>query len=239
MKHENLEKQLNSMKVEVPALITERIDQTLANLPQALPRKSLFQRFMGKKSMTAMVVAALLLVPTSTFAYKHYLADEMFGSFADFKKLIKSATMVEYQRISMSLAGFQEKLGEEEFDHYIDINRQLVKLGTPYVDDDGNIDYSKMPPDVLEQTKALVREQIPYQDFVNGYKDTREILTLEEYERYIDARMTMQTMMSRYKAGSGGYLYADIEKRMTPEDLLEFRKAHSFSNEVLNKKSQQ
>ncbi|WP_369899906.1 DUF3600 domain-containing protein [Bacillus manliponensis] len=70
----------------------------------------------------------------------------------------------------------------------------------------------------------------PYFDQLNGEKSSKEVLTEDEYVRYIKALMTHQTMLA--KSGSSGSV--DVNK-LSVEDREEFLEAERIMEYVNGK----
>ena len=52
----------------------------------------------------------------------------------------------------------------------------------------------------LKELKKVVMELHPYFDKLNGHKSSKEVLTPEEYEQYMEALMSYQTVLVKTKS---------------------------------------
>ncbi|MBN6188855.1 DUF3600 domain-containing protein [Aneurinibacillus sp. BA2021] len=150
-----------------------------------------------KKRMVASILAASLLIPTSAFAYQSLLADELYGSFEHVKKHVASITMEGYMLFNAKLSQAKGELGAEE---YAQFKRGLKVISTAkleYGDAYGNIDYDKVNGGKKEEIRQAMMAVQPYFDRLNGEKSSRDVLTAQEYERYVDALMTHEKVMAQ------------------------------------------
>ncbi|MNN44981.1 hypothetical protein D3C76_1393420 [compost metagenome] len=98
-----------------------------------------------------------------------------------------------------------------------------------YGDKYGNIDYSQVPSEKLEEIKNVMYEIQPYFDQLNGQQSSKEVLTSEEYEQYINALITYEQILVE----SGNDL------KNTPSDLQdELSEARDVLHYVNEKQSQ-
>ncbi|PEY46510.1 DUF3600 domain-containing protein, partial [Bacillus cereus] len=65
------------------------------------------------------------------------------------------------------------------------------------------IDYDQLLPAKKEELKKVVMELHPYFDKLNGHKSSKEVLTPEEYEQYMEALMSYQTVLVKTKSSGG------------------------------------
>lgn len=184
---------------------------------------------MKKKWITAMLVIGVLLAPTSAFAY-NLLTDNIYGSFDQLKKKIVTVTKEQYMALGMKLSGAQKTLGNEEYAKFEQLLKKITAAKVEYGDANGNINYELLPADKLAEQKKVLSDIQPYFDKLNHQKSSRDTLTPDEYDRYIDAIMTYETVL--VKAGvdpSKGPVASD---KLPAELRANFEQAQQVINEV-------
>ena len=174
-----------------------------------------------KKRLIAGVLAAALLIPTTGFAYQSIMADGIYGSFENLKKHAGTMTLEA-----------KDEMGTKEYEEFTKELKKLTNAKLTYGDSNGNIDYDQLLPAKKEELKKVVMELHPYFDKLNGHKSSKEVLTPEEYEQYMEALMSYQTVLVKTKS-SGGITIEEV-----PEAYKErFIKAEQFM-EYINEKVQ-
>ena len=185
-----------------------------------------------KKHLIAGVLAAALLIPTTGFAYQSIMADGIYGSFENLKKHAGTMTLEAYMRFSAKLSEAKDEMGTKEYEEFTKELKKLTNAKLTYGDSNGNIDYDQLLPAKKEELKKVVMELHPYFDKLNGHKSSKEVLTPEEYEQYMEALMSYQTVLVKTKS-SGGITIEEV-----PEAYKErFIKAEQFM-EYVNEKVQ-
>ncbi|HDX9648666.1 MULTISPECIES: DUF3600 domain-containing protein [Bacillus] len=185
-----------------------------------------------KKRLIAGVLAAALLIPTTGFAYQSIMADGIYGSFENLKKHAGTMTLEAYMRFSAKLLEAKDEMGTKEYEEFTKELKKLTNAKLTYGDSNGNIDYDQLLPAKKEELKKVVMELHPYFDKLNGHKSSKEVLTPEEYEQYMEALMSYQTVLVKTKS-SGGITIEEV-----PEAYKErFIKAEQFM-EYVNEKVQ-
>ncbi|MGU3440203.1 DUF3600 domain-containing protein [Bacillus cereus] len=185
-----------------------------------------------KKRLIAGVLAAALLIPTTGFAYQSIMADGIYGSFENLKKHAGTMTLEAYMRFSAKLSEAKDEMGTKEYEEFTKELKKLTNAKLTYGDSNGNIDYDQLLPAKKEELKKVVMELHPYFDKLNGHKSSKEVLTPEEYEQYMEALMSYQTVLVKTKS-SGGITIEEV-----PEAYKErFIKAEQFM-EYVNEKVQ-
>ncbi|PEF90612.1 DUF3600 domain-containing protein [Bacillus cereus] len=185
-----------------------------------------------KKRLIAGVLAAALLIPTTGFAYQSIMADGIYGSFENLKKHAGTMTLEAYMRFSAKLSEAKDEMGTKEYEEFTKELKKLTNAKLTYGDSNGNIDYDQLLPAKKEELKKVVMELHPYFDKLNGHKSSKEVLTPEEYEQYMEALMSYQTVLVKTKS-SGGITIEEV-----PEAYKErFIKAERFM-EYVNEKVQ-
>ncbi len=183
-----------------------------------------------KRRLVLVVVAACLMIPTGALAYQSLLADDLYGSFDNLKKHVAGVTMKSYLLFDAKLNEAKGELEKEQFEQFKDLLNVFTNAKLEYGDKNGNIDYSQLPVEKLEEIKVAMYEIQPFFDTLNGLPSSKEVLTNEEYEQYIQALMTFESTMAQVGVSSAP------EIDMIPVDLQEeFIKAQEFLNYVNEK----
>ncbi|MOA16854.1 hypothetical protein D3C78_1370860 [compost metagenome] len=134
-----------------------------------------------------------------------------------------------YLLLNAKLKQAKGDLGQEQFDHFEEILKVITNAKMEYGDKYGNIDYSQVPSEKLEEIKNVMYEIQPYFDQLNGQQSSKEVLTSEEYEQYINALITYEQILVE----SGNDL------KNTPSDLQdELSEARDVLHYVNEKQSQ-
>lgn len=152
------------------------------------------RRYVRRRIVTA-ILAGCLLIPTSVFAYDALLADTVFGSFENFKKHAAGATMEGYLLLDAKITQAKGDLGQEQFDQFKELLQVMTSAKMEYGDKYGNIDYSQLPSEKLEELKGVLYDVQPYFDQLNGLASSKEVLTSEEYEQYIEALIIYEKIL--------------------------------------------
>lgn len=154
----------------------------------------------GKKIKTrvlTVILAATMLISTSALATQFLLADQFYGSFENLKKHLIAATLEEYMHFNAKLSEAKGELGEKEYKEFTQLIHVVTDAKLKYANQYGSIDYDQLPPEkVIEIKKAFMAVQ-PYFDKLNGDKSSKEVLSPEEYEKYIEALMTHEKVMAK------------------------------------------
>lgn len=201
--HNHLKQELS--QIEIPAEIHER--SKLGIKKAKSERGGKLNRFV-KKRLAIAVISATLMIPTGVFAYQALLADELYGSFDNLKKHAANVTMESYLLFNAKLDQAKGDLGKEEYEQFKELLNVFTSAKIEYGNHNGNIDYSQVPAEPLEEIKAAMYEVQPYFDKLNGLPSSKEVLTAEEYEQYIQALMTYETTMAQLGVSS----VPDVEK---------------------------
>ncbi len=218
-------------RIETPIELHERSKLGINKAKMEMEGK--VTRFV-KKRLAIAITAACLLIPTSAFAYQALLADDFYGSFNNLKKHVASVTMKSYLLFDAKLNQAKGELGHEGFAKFKELLTVFTNAKLEYGDENGNIDYSQVPPNTLEELKAAMHEIQPFFDQLNELPSSKEVITTEEYEQYIQALMTYETIMAQTGVSSA----PDIE--IIPEDSqAEFLEAQEYLRFVNEKQMEQ
>ena len=193
----NLKRELS--KIEIPAEIHERSKLGINKAKSEMGGK--LKRF-TKKRLAIAVMSACLMLPTGAFAYQALLADDLYGSFDNLKKHAVNLTMEGYLLFNAKLNQAKGDLGKDEFKQFKDLLSVFTSAKLDYGDKNGNIDYSQVPAEPFEEIKAAMYEIQPYFDKLNGLPSSKEVLTAEEYEQYIQALIIYETTMAQLGVSS-------------------------------------
>ncbi len=181
-------------KIEIPVEIHERSKLGINKAKSEMGGK--LNRFV-KKRLAIAVLSACLMIPTGAFAYQALLADDLYGSFNNLKKHALNITMESYLLFNAKLDQAKGDLGKEEFKQFKNLLSVFTSAKIEYGDVNGNIDYSHLPAEQLEEIKVALSEVQPFFDKLNGQPSSKEILTAEEYEQYIQALIDYETTMAQ------------------------------------------
>ncbi len=155
------------------------------------------------------------------------MADGIYGSFENLKKHAGAMTLETYMRFNAKLSEAKDEMGTKEYEEFTKEMKKLTSAKLAYGDSNGNIDYDQLSPAKKEELKKVVMELHPYFDKLNGHKSSKEVLTPEEYEQYMEALMSYQTVLVKTKS-SGGITVEEV-----PEAYKErFIKAEQFMEYV-------
>ncbi|MEG0383109.1 DUF3600 domain-containing protein [Solibacillus cecembensis] len=222
--HNHLKEELS--KIEVPVEIRERSKRGITKAKSEMGGK--MNRFF-KKRLAIAVISACLIVPTGVFASQALLADDLYGSFDNLKKYAASVTMKSYLLFDAKLNQAQGDLSKEEFKQFKELLNVFTSAKLEYGDSNGNIDYSQVPAEPLEKIKVAMYEIQAYFDHLNGLPSSQEVLTAEEFENYIQALMTYETIMAQ--VGVSSVPDIDIIPTELQEKFSEAQEYLSYVNE--------
>ncbi|GAX89040.1 DUF3600 domain-containing protein [Effusibacillus lacus] len=105
--------------------------------------------------------------------------------------------------------------------------------GREYGDANGNINYEQLSAAKASELKQLLAEITPYFDRLNHHKSSKEVLSSEEFNAYIEAEMTLETI--RAKTGLTGNK-GPIQANDIPTELrAEFEQAEQVLKETNRK----
>ena len=223
--HNHLKQELG--KIEIPVEVRNRSKLGINKAKSEMGGK--LNRFV-KKRLAIAVISACLMIPTGAFAYQALLADDLYGSFDNLKKHVANVTMESYLLFNAKLDQAKGDLGKEEFEQFKDLLNVFTSAKLEYGDKNGNIDYSQVPAEQLEEIKVALYEIQPIFDKLNGLPSSKEVLTAEEYEQYIQALMTYETIMVQLGVSS----VPDVTS-IPAEFQEEFLKAQEYLNYVNEK----
>ncbi|MCA1060680.1 DUF3600 domain-containing protein [Rossellomorea aquimaris] len=150
-----------------------------------------------KKRLITVILLLMFFVPTTTIAYQSYAADSLYGSFDNLKRHISTATMKGYFLLDAKFSQAKGELDKEEYDEFKELLKKITQAKLTYADSYGNIDYTTLPPEkALEMRETFFQIQ-PYFDELNNQVSSKDVLSGEEYNRYIDALMLYETIVSQ------------------------------------------
>ncbi|KKZ92588.1 hypothetical protein B4147_1824 [Bacillus wiedmannii] len=179
-----------------------------------------------KKRLIAGVLAAALLIPTTGFAYQSIMADGIYGSFENVKKHAGTMTLEAYMRFSAKLSEAKDEMGTKEYEEFTKELKKLTNAKLTYGDSNGNINYDQLSPGKREEMKNLSMSLQPYFDKLNGHKSSKEVLTQEEFDRYVEALMTYEIVQVKTKS-TGGMKVEEVpeaykERFINAEQFMEY-----------------
>ncbi|MED0874549.1 DUF3600 domain-containing protein [Bacillus mobilis] len=172
------------------------------------------------------VLAAALLIPTTGFAYQSIMADGIYGSFENLKKHAGAMTLEAYMRFNAKLSEAKDEMGAKEYEEFTKELKKLTNAKLAYGDSNGNIDYDQLSPEKREEMKKVSMGLQPYFDKLNGHKSSKEILTREEFDHYMEALMTHEIVRVKTKS-TGGMKVEDVpeaykERFIQAERFMEY-----------------
>lgn len=185
--------------IEIPVELHERSELGVRKAKSEMESK---RNGSLKKRWVIASIVACLMIPTSAFAYQALLADDLYGSFDNLKKHGFNITMESYLLVNAKLNQVKGDLGKEEFKQFKDSLHVITNAKLDYGDKNGNIDYSQVPAELLEKMKVTMSEIQPYFDKLNGQLSSKEVLTAEEYEQYIQTLITYETIQAQLGVSS-------------------------------------
>lgn len=189
-----------------------------------------------KKRVVAGILTATLLIPTGVFASQSFFADELYGSFENLKKHISNATMEGYLLFSAKLSQAKGELVKEDYKEFKQLLNILTSSKIEYGNQYGNIDYAQVPSKKVSEIKQALMVIQPYFDKLNGQKPSVEVLSPEEYMKYIEALMVYEKVMAQSGINPSE---GPVEVEMIPTNLQkEFQEANSFIHYVDEKQIQ-
>lgn len=155
------------------------------------------KRNRGMKRYVAAFLIALIIIPTSAFAYQSLLADGLYDSFANVKKHVASATLEGYMTFDAKLSEAKGEMDKEEYEKFRGSLSVLTDAKLKYGDPFGNINYDLMPKEEKEKIRVNSFVLQPYFDKLNGDVPSKELLSSYEYKLFIDALMTYETILAK------------------------------------------
>lgn len=182
-------------EIEVPREVRDRGRLGVKRAKQEMRQRPGFVR----RRLMTVGIAAALLVPTGAFAYQSLLADGLYGSFDELKVHVVSATLEQYLLLDAKLQQAKGTLGDAEYNTFKHELRILTDAKMTYGNDDGNIDYTTLSDGKRAEMKAALATLQPYFDRLNDQPSSRDVLTPVEYDTYIEALMTTESL--RVQAG--------------------------------------
>ncbi|MFB6730678.1 DUF3600 domain-containing protein [Bacillus mobilis] len=179
-----------------------------------------------KKRLIAGVLLAAFLIPTTGFAYQSIMADGIYGSFENVKKHAGAMTLEAYMRFNAKLSEAKDEMGAKEYEEFTKELKKLTNAKLAYGDSNGNIDYDQLSPGKREEMKNLSMSLQPYFDKLNGHKSSKEVLTQEEFDRYVEAIMTYEIVQVKTKS-TGGMKVEEVpeaykERFINAEQFMEY-----------------
>ncbi|MFN3366729.1 MAG: DUF3600 domain-containing protein, partial [Exiguobacterium mexicanum] len=123
--------------------------------------------------------------------------DDLYTSFDELKVHVVSATMEKYLLLDAKLKQAKGTLNASEYEAFKTELRIFTDTRMTYGDANGNVDYKAIPVEERTNVKRALTELQPYFDTLNKQTSTKELLTAEEYDAYIEAIMAMESIRAR------------------------------------------
>lgn len=187
-----------------------------------------------KKRILTGLIAACLVIPTGAIAYQALYADELYGSFDNVKKHLGAATIEGYMLFNAKLSQAKGELGSEDYEEFKELLKVITASKLEYGDANGNIDYGQVPNQKVVEIKDALMVIQPFFDKLNGQASSKEVLTIEEYEQYINSLMTYETII--VQSGITPSERFELEA-IKPELLDDFKAAREFMSYVDDKQN--
>ncbi|WP_257475000.1 DUF3600 domain-containing protein [Bacillus sp. MCCB 382] len=184
-----------------------------------------------KKGLITCALLTIFFVPTTTIAYQSYGADSLYGSYENLKKHISTATMKGYFLLDAKFSQAKGELDKEEYNEFNVLLNKITQAKLSYADSYGNIDYTTLPPEEAQDMRETLFQIQPFFDELNNQVSSKEVLSEEEYNRYIDVLIMYESIVSRSGTDpSNGVKVEDIlpESRSA---FLEIRTYLDYVNE--------
>ncbi|PGB01531.1 DUF3600 domain-containing protein [Bacillus toyonensis] len=108
-----------------------------------------------------------------------------------------------YMRFNAKLSEAKDGMGAKEYEEFTKELKKLTNAKLEYGDSNGNIDYDQLSPEKREEMKKISMGLQPYFDKLNGHKSSKEVLTQEEFDRYMEALMTHEIVRVKTKSTGG------------------------------------
>lgn len=218
----NIKQEIN--KIVIPSTLHERAKMGVQKAH--IEKGGRLKRFI-RRNMVSAILAASLIIPSGAIAYQTNLADEIYGTFENVKTHISSATMEGYLLLDAKLNQAQGDMEKGEYQHFKELLNVITHAKVAYGDKYGNIDYTQVPSENLDDLKKTLFEIQPYFDKLNGQKSSKELLSSNEYEKYIEAIMMYEQIMAQ-----SGIKESDEVDKIPSELQEEFLEAQRLLRKV-------
>lgn len=221
-------------QMQVPAELAARVRNSFWKFQQEQRTTGGTRRTQGSrlksKPLLAAALAGLIVLPTGAFAYGA-MTDDLYGSFASFKKEVSIATKDMYMDFAMKLSGAKVKLGAQDYAAFLELLRAHNVYVVEYGDKYGHVNYDAMPAKTRASAKAVNIALQPYFDRLNGQKQSKVVLTPAEFDQYMEADMTYVSILA--ETGQ------DDSKPVEAKDLPpQYQERFAQAQEVLQKVNQ-
>lgn len=186
--HEEFQEQANRMAF--PAELDQRIRQTYEPYIREDKKKKRW------KPLLAIMAAVFIAVPTAAFT-GGLEAEDVYGSFDRLKMKAANITMNQFLLFNAKLSVAKSELSLKEYGEFKENVKRFGAAKMEYGNENGDIDYTVLSSEKKAELKAVFIQLQPYFDRLNGEKLTHEVLTAEEFDRYMEAEMTLETIRSK------------------------------------------
>lgn len=186
--HEEFQDQAN--RIMFPAELDSRIRQTYEPYVKKEKRKR------RMKPLLAVMGALFIAVPTAAFT-GGLEAEDIYGSFDKLKMKAANITMNQFLLFNAKLSVAKSELSLKEYGEFKEAVKRFGAAKLEYGNENGDIDYTVLSTEKRAELKGVFIELQPYFDQLNGEKLTNEVLTAEEFDRYVEAEMTLETIRSK------------------------------------------
>jgi hypothetical protein len=186
--HEEFQEQANRMAF--PAELDQRMRQTYEPYIRKDRKKKRW------KPLLAIMAAVFIVIPTAAFT-GGLEAEDIYGSFDKLKMKAANITMNQFLLFNAKLSVAKSELSLKEYGEFKENVKRFGAAKMEYGNENGDIDYTALSIEKKAELKEVYIELQPYFDQLNGEKMTHEVLTSEEFDRYVEAEMTLETIRSK------------------------------------------
>ena len=185
---EEFQEQAN--RITFPAELDQRIRQTYKPYIREDKKKKRWKPFL------AIMAAVFIAVPAAAFT-GGLEAEDIYGSFDKLKMKAANITMNQFLLFNAKLSVAKSELSLKEYGEFKDAVKRFGAAKMEYGNENGDIDYTALSTEKKAELKEVFIQLQPYFDQLNGEKMTHEVLNPEEFDRYIEAEMTLETIRSQ------------------------------------------
>jgi hypothetical protein len=122
-------------------------------------------------------------------------------------------------------------LGESGYQEFKKELTIITNAKLDYGDKYGNINYDKLPSKKVRELEEISMKIQPYFDKLNGQRSSKELLTPQEYKKYIESQMTYEKILVQC-----GINPKNVDIKDIPPNLqADYQKALEFMEYVNDK----
>lgn len=129
--------------------------------------------------LVAVVIAAVLIIPSGAYAGYTYLADYIYGSEKNITAI--GGTAADYQRLETKLRAAQEQLSTEEFAAFMEVLLDFGKFALTHADYRGQLHPEEWSIEEQQMYNQLAEELEPFFDKLSNAEVQQEIIDEERF----------------------------------------------------------